>query len=126
VRWLKDKVVRALEVLGAIGHADLRGGYEPRHPAPAELPPGRIVVVRDGTVEKAACFLCPGGCGSKILLSMSQARKPRWQVRFDWLGRPTVTPSVRQLGRCGCHYWIRRGAVEWCRDSGHGARQGQA
>ncbi|WP_206431681.1 DUF6527 family protein, partial [Sphingomonas koreensis] len=36
---------------------------------------------------------------------------------LDWLCRPSITPSINQLNACGCHFWIKDGAVEWCRDS---------
>lgn len=95
------------------------GTYVEEHPTPSDLPPGRLVVVRDGKIEKNACFMCPGACGQKLILSMSKSRKPRWNVSFDRLGRPTVLPSVRQLGPCKCHFWIRKGEVTWCDDSLH-------
>lgn len=88
------------------------------HPAPADLPLGRMVLVKDGDLEKAACFLCPGGCGQKIVLSLSATHRPRWHVELDWLRRPTVEPSIRQLNECGCHFWVRRGSINWCNDSG--------
>ena len=119
---VKDAAFASLHAVGVLRRPDLRGGYEARHPAPQDLPPGRLVVVRDDSTVKAACFLCPSGCGQKLMLSMSDDKKPRWTVRFDWLGRPTVSPSIRQMGRCRCHYWIQRGKVHWCGDSRHSAR----
>ena len=85
---------------------------------PGRLVGGALVVVRDGTLDKWTCFQCPGGCGERIMLSMSLKRKPRWTTRIDWLGRPSVHPSIRMLNDCGCHFWVHRGRVEWCRDSG--------
>ena len=38
-------------------------------------------------------------------------------VGLDWLGRPSLSPSVRQLNECRCHFWITRGMVRWCADS---------
>ena len=46
-------------------------------------------------------------------LSLSEKRRPRWSVTVDALGRPTVTPSVHVLNGCRCHFWIRRGAIDW-------------
>lgn len=98
--------------------ADLVGRVQPTHPDPADLLPGVVVVVRDGTLEKWACLECPGGCGEKIQLSLSKANRPHWSVRTDWLGRPTLTPSIRQTNQCRCHFWVEKGRVEWCWDSG--------
>jgi hypothetical protein len=88
------------------------------HPTPDEIKDGMMLVVKDGTLEKWACFRCPCGCGQRIQLSLSQTRRPRWAVLTDWLSRPTVHPSVRQLSGCKSHFWIKRGKIEWCNDTG--------
>jgi Family of unknown function (DUF6527) len=86
------------------------------HPAPEEIKPGMMIVVADRHLQKWACFQCPGGCGEVIKLSLNPKQRPCWQVQADDWGRPTVSPSVRQLNACGCHFWIREGNVEWCDD----------
>jgi hypothetical protein len=122
MRW-NEFLLRALAWCGVVARPDLVGRVSPTHPAPNALPAGRLVVVRDNGLEKAACLRCPGGCGAKIILSLSPKRLPRWRVRLDWLGRPSIEPSVRQLNACRCHFWIRSGRVEWCQDSGHRRRE---
>ena len=112
-----------LESAGLIRRSALTGLVRAEHPGMDELADGRLCVVRDGGIEKWACFRCPGGCGHKIQLSLNPNRRPRWIVRLDWLDRPTLSPSVHQTNECRCHFWVRRGHVEWCRDSGH-RRQG--
>ncbi|WP_371924397.1 DUF6527 family protein [Pseudomonas sp. DY-1] len=89
-----------------------------RHPAPEELTAGELVLVKSGGKEKWACFICPCGCGNRMQLSLNPKTRPSWRLSSDWLSRPTVFPSVRQLNACRGHYWIRNGDVEWCRDSG--------
>lgn len=84
------------------------------HPDPASVAASDLVVVRDGEHLKWACMRCPGGCGADIKLSLNPSRRPRWTVVRDWLGRPSVSPSVHRRDGCGCHFWIRRGRVEWC------------
>lgn len=88
------------------------------HPAPEDIEARQIIVVGDAKYQKWACFRCPGGCGENILLSLNQERHPCWKITTDWLERPTLYPSVRQLNDCQCHFWIRQGTVEWCADSG--------
>lgn len=88
------------------------------HPALADIKPGVMVVVGDsGLLQKWSCFQCPGGCGEVIKLSLNSKKHPSWRVEVDNLGRPTVSPSIRQLNSCGCHFWIRQGNVEWSYDS---------
>lgn len=113
---------RTLARFGLIEAPALAGQYVPHHPTPEELSPGQVLVVRDGGLQKWACFRCPGGCGEKIMLSLSRNRQPHWKAQVDWLGRPSLEPSIRQVNKCRCHFWVRRGRVDWCTDSGRRAR----
>lgn len=88
------------------------------HPNPEDIAHGEIVIVGDEKYQKWACFRCPGGCEDIILLSLNKSRRPSWRVFPDWLKRPTLHPSVRQLNECKCHFWMRKGRVDWCKDSG--------
>ncbi|MGE8941514.1 DUF6527 family protein [Leptospira interrogans] len=114
----RDTLRQILVALGIIRRPDLVGRTSDRHPTPDELPAGLVIVVKDGGRAKWACLRCPGGCGEKLQLSLNANRRPSWATVFDWLRRPTVSPSVRQLSACRCHFWIKGGAVEWCADSG--------
>ncbi|WP_244216485.1 DUF6527 family protein [Herbaspirillum rubrisubalbicans] len=95
-----------------------------RHPSPSDLKPGVLVVVRGGGQKKWACFQCPGGCGNRFQLSLNQTRRPNWVIEHDWLGRPSVSPSIHQRDACHAHFWIRGGRITWCPDSGHQASGG--
>lgn len=119
---MRPLILKLLVALRIIPRPDLTARSQPTHPNPEELPPGHLVVVRNGELEKWTCFQCPGGCGEKIMLSMSKSRRPRWKTVTDWLGRPTVEPSIRQVNECRCHFWIREGRVDWCADSGRGPK----
>ena len=68
-------------------------------------------------LRKWASFRCPGGCGKIVRLQLTGTSSPRWKIRTDWLGRATLNPSVRQLTACGCHFWVRKGCVDWCPDT---------
>lgn len=89
-----------------------------------EMPPrelleaGQLVIVGPTEAPKWITFQCPSGCGVPLLLSLSPNRRPRWSVTTDWLGRPSVKPSVHRPDGCKCHFWIQRGNVIWCEDSG--------
>ncbi|WP_407695279.1 DUF6527 family protein [Sinorhizobium saheli] len=87
-------------------------------PAPEELPAGTAVVVGPSQRPKWVTFQCPSRCGTSLLLSLNPDRRPRWAVTSDWLGRPSIHPSVRRVDGCRCHFWMRNGRVEWCKDSG--------
>ena len=114
----RDTVRRWLETCRLIPRSQMIGRIQPSHPTPEQLDAGLLVVVRDEHLDKWICFRCPGGCGARILLSAVRQRRPQWSARIDWLGRPTVEPSVRQMNACGCHFLVRRGRIRWCTDSG--------
>lgn len=88
------------------------------HPTPEDVAPGWVYVVGGSGYQKWAYFRCPTGSGELIQLSLMPNRRPRWQVNIDWLKRPTIHPSVRQLEGSSAHFWLRKGAVDWCADSG--------
>ncbi len=112
---IKRLIAKTLRRLGII-QFELLARKAQSYPSELKLNPGEIVHVVDGGIEKWACLKCPGGCGTIIPLSLSQGRRPRWEIALDWLGRPTVKPSVHQQNHCGCHFWIRQGHIEWCAD----------
>jgi len=60
------------------------------HPNPEAIVNGVMMVVKDGQLEKWACFRCPCGCGQRIYLSLSKSRRPRWSFKADWFCRPTL------------------------------------
>jgi hypothetical protein len=101
---------------------DLLSASQPTYPDPDKISLGELVIVDDAGIMKWACLRCPGGCGTIISLSLDQQRRPRWQVLTDFWTRPTVEPSVHQKNDCGCHFWIKGGRVEWCKDGRPTAR----
>ncbi|WP_352833275.1 DUF6527 family protein [Mesorhizobium sp. M0830] len=112
---MKNSIARILRFLGVL-RFDLITENTPIFPTSVVIPPGKLLVVRDGQIEKWACLSCPGGCGKTISLSLNPSRRPRWNVIRDFWRRPTVQPSVHQLNECGCHFWIKGGRIDWCAD----------
>lgn len=111
-------ILQGLIWLRIIRKPDFVARIVPTHPVPEATKVGQVLIVSALNYKKWACFQCPEGCGEIIQLSLSQLRRPRWIVSIDWLGRPTINPSIRQLDGCRCHFWVRQGTVEWCSDSG--------
>lgn len=111
--------LRALLIaLGLIRRPDFLMRVVPDHPNPAQIQPGMIYVVGGAGYSKWAYLRCPTGNGDVIQLSLQPKHRPRWDVRTDFLGRPTVHPSVRQTQGSYAHFWIKKGSVEWCADTG--------
>ena len=113
-KFLRNLLVK----LKLIDEPDFNCSVVPQHPAPEEIEVGEISLVTTPKFQKWACFKCPGGCGETISLSLSKKRRPRWTASLDWLGRPSIHPSVRQQNKCQCHFWIKKGVVKWCKVTG--------
>ena len=88
------------------------------HPDPDTMADAQIYVVGGRGYSKWAYFRCPADREEIVQLSLMRERRPRWTVAVDWLGRPTIHPSVRQLDGTYAHFWIKKGAIVWCGDSG--------
>ncbi|MEL6787877.1 MAG: DUF6527 family protein [Cyanobacteria bacterium J06607_15] len=116
--FFRNLVRKVLVKLKLIAEPNFNCSVVLEHPTPAEIRYGQISLVATPKIQKWACFKCPGGCGETISLSLSKKRRPRWTTSLDWLGRPSIHPSIRQQNQCRCHYWIRKGVVNWCRDTG--------
>lgn len=114
---LQHLIRSALVYFRAIEKPDFYTKWLSRHPSPEKIKPNVVVIVGNSKFQKWACFKCPDGCGETILLSLSQSRRPRWTVTADWMGRPTIHPSIRQLDGCKSHFWVKQGKVKWCSDS---------
>jgi len=110
--------LRSLVWLGLVPRPDLVVKMIADHPAPASLEPGCIYVVRVQGYHKWAYFRCPADNDEIVQLSLMSNRRPNWEIKLDWLGRPTLDPSVRQLEGSFAHFWVKQGRVEWCFDSG--------
>lgn len=85
-----------------------------RQPGAKHMLANEVVVVRGAHGPKWACLLCPCGSGEVVRLALDRDTHPLWSLEIDFLGRPTLHPSVWQRERCRCHFWIRRGEIAWC------------
>jgi len=81
---------------------------------PDALQRRRLYVIGTGAPWSAA-FLCPCGCGETIHVSLLPNDYPTWTLRFDRDGLPTLSPSVWRTAGCRSHFFLRQGAIEWCR-----------
>jgi len=81
---------------------------------PGRLPRRDILLARDADEDWCVGMRCPCGCGRTIELLIVQGVAPRWDLRVDPRGRPTLEPSVFLQTGCRSHFWLRRGRIHWC------------
>lgn len=80
---------------------------------PGRLPRRNIVLARDGDEDWCVGMRCPCGCCRTIELLIVQGVAPRWDLRVDSRGRPTLEPSVFLQTGCRSHFWLRSGRIQW-------------
>ena len=101
------------EVLSLFGREQLyrvkRVDDEPRAPLPSVL-----YVIEDAGQSWAAAMACPGGCGQVLHMNLIPDTKPVWRLVEHPDRTATLSPSVWRQEGCGCHFWLRRGKIEWC------------
>lgn len=95
---------RILAWTGCTTPARFTARIVPDHPALPALTPDVIHLVGDRRHQKWAYLVCPCKCGTPIMLSLSKTRHPRWEVKLNWLERPTVRPSIWQTAGCYSHF----------------------
>lgn len=117
MNW-KSIIVACFEKLGWIETAQLSVMQVRDMPERDVLRSNIVLLVGDRNAPKWATFSCPCGCGAPLLLSLSKQKRPRWSVSQNWFGRPDISPSIRRTDGCLSHFWIRKGNVEWCPDTG--------
>ena len=88
--------------------------------APKDVAFNEIVIIGPRHHPKWVVFHCPGDCSVFYRLPIGGRHSPRWNIRTDWLGRPSAAPSVHQKSQCHAHFWVKSGGVFWCRGSGCG------
>lgn len=84
--------------------------------------PGLFVIIDAHPSARAIAFICPCGCQAFRRLPVHQdgdqtstAGKWLWNGNTD---RPTVYPSIRDVGACKWHGYLRDGIFEPVGDSG--------
>ena len=81
---------------------------------PARMPKRDLVLADDDGEPWCVGMICPCGCGRTIELLLIAEAKPRWSIKLDVTGLPTLAPSVWLRTGCQSHFWVRNGRVEWC------------
>ncbi len=118
VAWLKKLLRGSAAAVGIIRRPELVGELVGDHPLPEAMEAGKVYIVGGAGYQKWAVFRCPKHEDEIIQLSLMQNRRPRWTITLDFLDRPTIHPSVRQLDGAFAHFWVKAGCVDWCSDTG--------
>lgn len=80
---------------------------------PARLPHRDLVLARQDGESWSVGMLCPCGCRQRIELPLLKEIQPRWDVKVETSGKPTLNPSIWLREGCRSHFFIRNGRVIW-------------
>lgn len=81
---------------------------------PEDLKSGEIYLIGENGFMWSAALICPCGCCLIIQLNLLPDAKPCWRVEINEDDTITLKPSVWSKKRCGSHYFIRQGLINWC------------
>lgn len=81
---------------------------------PSELPSRDLILTRDNGDDWSVGMRCPCGCGDSIELMILKEARPRWDIKVNKAGQPSLYPSVFRKSGCKSHFWVRQGKILWC------------
>lgn len=84
---------------------------------------GVLYVAEEEGTAWAASMACPGGCGQVLHMNLLPDMAPVWRLTEHAEGAATLHPSVWRREGCGCHFWLRRGRIEWVAEDGFQVRR---
>ena len=84
------------------------------NPSRESIKRNTVYVVGNKEFVKWAYLRCPCGCGDTIMLNLTESTyKPSWRIKQDFIGRPTIEPSIYRQEGCHSHFYLRKGNVKW-------------
>jgi Family of unknown function (DUF6527) len=80
---------------------------------PSTMPRRALILVRDDGEDWCVGFRCPCGCSQRVELPLIQEATPRWTLKLESDGTPSLSPSVWLRDGCRSHFFVRHGKVRW-------------
>src|SRR5438128_225951 len=74
---------------------------------------GVLYVIGHSHYVWEAAMRCPKGCSRTLSVNLLPQDHPCWKLEEHSDGTPTLSPSVWRKTGCGCHFFLRRGRIEW-------------
>lgn len=81
---------------------------------PDALDPTRVYLVGERAHLWSVAMLCPCGCGADLHMNLVPGNYACWSVVEHEDETVSLSPSVNRTTGCRSHFFLRRGAVEWC------------
>jgi len=81
---------------------------------PETLIPETIYIEGEKRNHWIASLLCPCGCNEVIRLNLLKNVYPRWNIKFHWYGKISLSPSIKRTVGCNSHFVINKNKIYWC------------
>lgn len=72
-----------------------------------------LYVVREDGFDEKAAMICPCGCGEVLQMNLLPDERPCWTLTTHGDRTVSLAPSVWRKKKCGSHFFLRRGRIEW-------------
>lgn len=74
-----------------------------------------LYVVGAPSCPHYAAMACPHRrCATVLTMNLLPDDHPQWRLAVNQQGAPTLAPSVWRRTECGCHFFLRKGRIDWC------------
>lgn len=107
---VKRLLIRLLDIFAPPRRLEIVNGDS----LPAQLPYRALILAREDDEDWCIGMRCPCGCGRRIELLLIKEAAPRWSLKVDRAGHPSLSPSVRLRDGCQSHFWVHHGRIRWC------------
>jgi hypothetical protein len=81
---------------------------------PKKLKRRVLYIVQEDGFDEQAAMICPCGCGEVLHMNLLPDERPCWTLTTHDDRTVTLAPSVWRKKKCGSHFFLRRGRIQWC------------
>jgi hypothetical protein len=89
--------------------------YEYVEDVPEIFSPDTLYILQNEGYSWKVVMQCPCGCEENIHLNLMEGQTPNWRIEINGKDNISLMPSVWRTVGCVSHFFVRNGAIEWCK-----------
>lgn len=82
---------------------------------PTQIKSRTVYIIGSSNYVWSAMMKCPCGCNELIHLNLLPKGRPRWTHVIQKNKSVTLHPSVWRTKGCRSHFFLKNGAIKWCK-----------
>ena len=114
---MMNLIVRIWKWLKSILIKEKRFRYLKAEELPDSLDADVIYLIGENTYLWSAAMICPCGCRETLHMNLLENVKPNWSVTTHADATLTLHPSIWRKVGCRSHFIIRKGYIDWCKNT---------